>query len=65
MATILQCQIAKKSKWLKVYCNTRNLSTECMERKKSEHRKKEEIQGKTNRRRLTFSPMIQLVIVNL
>ena len=39
---------------------TKNYSTECMARKKSEH-----IQGRTNRRRPVLYPTIQLVIVNL
>ena len=39
---------------------TKNYSTKCMEKMKSEH-----IQGRTNRRRLVFYPMIQLVILNL
>ena len=37
-----------------------NMSTKCMERKKSEH-----IQRRTNRRKLVFYPTIQLVILNL
>ena len=44
---------------LEIYL-TKNYSTECMERKKSEH-----IQARTNRRRLVLYPAIQLVIVNL
>ena len=39
---------------------TKNYSTECMERKKSEH-----ILGRTNRRRLVLCPTKRLVIVNL
>ena len=39
---------------------TKNYSTKCMERKKSEH-----IQARTNRRRLVFYPTIKLVTVNL
>ena len=39
---------------------TENYSTECMERKKSEH-----VQGRKNRRRPVLHPTIQHVIVNL